>query len=203
MALKFCSKCKTLKSLYSFSKDASKKDGLYSSCKECSIKKNKKYRYENKEKISLWHKQYRTEKPEIAKECSAKSYIKNRAKIIVTRKEHQQKNKDVYMKRYKNEYQKNKDKPGFQDRMRNSAYKRHFGITIQDYDDMYIEQGGRCATCGTHQSKLGRRLHIDHCHKTGIVRGLLCHNCNVGIGNLKDDITIMKNIIKYLERVGG
>ena len=51
-----------------------------------------------------------------------------------------------------------------------------------------------CAICG-----ITERLHIDHCHNSGDVRGLLCSNCNLGIGNLKDNIKILKNAILYLE----
>ncbi len=78
-----------------------------------------------------------------------------------------------------------------------------FGITIEDYDDMYIQQGGCCATCGIHQSELDSRLAVDHCHDTSVVRGLLCKRCNQGIGLFNDDTELFGNIIKYLERKGG
>ena len=47
-----------------------------------------------------------------------------------------------------------------------------------------------------------RKLGIDHCHETGKIRGLLCDNCNKGIGNLQDDIEILNNAIKYLRQYG-
>jgi len=73
-----------------------------------------------------------------------------------------------------------------------------YGITMADYNQMYINQQGRCAICNTHQIYLKKALAIDHDHNTGKVRGLLCSNCNLGIGNLKDSIKSLKNAIKYL-----
>ncbi len=77
--------------------------------------------------------------------------------------------------------------------------KRKYNITASDYNDMFIEQGGRCAICGKHQSEFPSRLAIDHCHKTDKVRGLLCNACNIGIGVFDETPQIMKNAIKYLE----
>jgi hypothetical protein len=60
-------------------------------------------------------------------------------------------------------------------------------------------QKGRCAICGIHQADLKRALCLDHDHKTGKVRGLLCYNCNFLIGNAKDNIGTLQRAIKYLE----
>lgn len=83
---------------------------------------------------------------------------------------------------------------------RESHYKRTYGMTIADYDRMVVEQDGKCAICET-TTNLGRygRFHIDHDHKTGKVRGLLCHRCNRGIGLLKDDPAILDAAACYLE----
>ena len=92
---------------------------------------------------------------------------------------------------------KNKEKK--KSYMRDWKLMNAYGLTPQDWDDMYISQGGSCAICGTHQSNLKKRLHVDHCHDTGKVRGLLCMSCNNGIGSMKDNIEILANAIKYLE----
>ena len=64
---------------------------------------------------------------------------------------------------------------------RRMKYQRMYGITIEDYDRMYEEQGGRCAICRTDQpGGAGERFSVDHDHETGKVRGLLCNNCNTG-----------------------
>ncbi len=57
-----------------------------------------------------------------------------------------------------------------------------YGITVEDYNAMFIEQRGRCAICGKHQSSLNRVLCVDHNHDTGKVRALLCNGCNTLVG---------------------
>jgi len=87
-------------------------------------------------------------------------------------------------------------------RHRNRQYnlKRHFGITPTQYEQAFEEQNGRCAICERHQDDLKKRLHIDHCHKTRMIRALLCHNCNVGLGNFQDDPTLLLKAVDYLEK---
>lgn len=77
--------------------------------------------------------------------------------------------------------------------------KKQYGITPEDYDAMYEAQKGCCAICGIHQSETKHKLHVDHCHETGTVRGLLCKNCNLALGNFKDSITNLSSAISYLE----
>ena len=77
--------------------------------------------------------------------------------------------------------------------------RRNFNITIEEYDSIYINQGGCCAICGIHQSKLNRRFAVDYCHETGVVRGLLCGNCNNGLGRFMDNTNRLRNAIKYIE----
>lgn len=77
---------------------------------------------------------------------------------------------------------------------------RTFGITIEDYKQMNEEQGGKCAICGSEiGDAMGNRLYVDHNHKTGKVRGLLCSDCNFGIGKFRDSPELMKKAIRYLE----
>lgn len=81
-----------------------------------------------------------------------------------------------------------------------SASYRHrikcYGITEDDYDRMLKEQGDKCKSC---KEASERTLNIDHCHKTGKVRGLLCNNCNTALGHAKDDVERLKLLIRYLE----
>lgn len=77
--------------------------------------------------------------------------------------------------------------------------KSRYGITDEDYNLLFTKQAGCCAVCGIHQSELRRKLDIDHCHKTKIVRGLLCNFCNKGLGLLKDDPLIITNLLSYLK----
>ena len=75
-------------------------------------------------------------------------------------------------------------------------YERKYGITQDDYDHMLAEQGGVCAICG--RPPKTRRLSVDHNHKTGIVRGVLCHICNRGISYFRDDPERLQKAAAYL-----
>ena len=83
---------------------------------------------------------------------------------------------------------------------KNAALKKMYGITLDQYNILLETQGGKCATCGCDRSDKGRDLCVDHNHKTGKVRGLLCGNCNRGIGYFKEDIQRMESAIAYLKR---
>ena len=85
------------------------------------------------------------------------------------------------------------------------ARKNHmkkYGITPEDYNRMFEEQGGKCAICETHQSNFNRSLAIDHCHANGKVRMLLCTNCNSLLGMAKDDPNILEKAKAYLTLFG-
>mgnify|MGYP001560667326 CR=1 FL=1 len=73
-----------------------------------------------------------------------------------------------------------------------------FGITEKDYEVMYKKQNGVCSICKG-PSLNGKRLRIDHDHKTGRIRGLLCNGCNLGLGNFKDSLDNLRNAFEYLE----
>jgi hypothetical protein len=70
----------------------------------------------------------------------------------------------------------------------------NYGITYHEYMEMWRKQLGHCAICGI----LGKRLHIDHSHTTGKIRGLLCTNCNRGIGYFQDNPEFLRNAASYL-----
>lgn len=71
-----------------------------------------------------------------------------------------------------------------------------FGITPQCYDQMLADQDGHCAICLRMQDS--KRLAVDHCHRTGVIRCLLCDRCNRGIGLLGDDVSNLARAIAYL-----
>lgn len=76
--------------------------------------------------------------------------------------------------------------------------KKFFGLTPEHYDLMLAKQGACCAIChGVNDN--GHRLSVDHCHKTNKVRGLLCSECNHGLGRFQDDIPRLKAAINYLK----
>ncbi len=78
---------------------------------------------------------------------------------------------------------------------------RKYGLTRQEWDDLLIAQTGRCAICST--PLIGDRdPHVDHDHETGVVRGLLCSGCNLGLGHFKDDVDRLSAAIRYLHLAG-
>jgi hypothetical protein len=82
---------------------------------------------------------------------------------------------------------------------RKQDLKRYFGITPEQYDAMLQKQSGKCAGCNRHQTEFVKNLAVDHDHKTGIIRGLLCEDCNIALGKLKDNVSTLNNLINYLE----
>lgn len=74
---------------------------------------------------------------------------------------------------------------------------KKYGATIGDYDRMFAEQDGKCAIC-RRPPPPGRNLDVDHDHVLGGLRGLLCNNCNRGIGHLKDDPVMCRSAADYL-----
>lgn len=69
-------------------------------------------------------------------------------------------------------------------------------MTLFDFDEMVLAQNGVCAICGSAPN--GHPLHVDHDHTTGAVRGLLCQQCNTGLGNFRDDIALLDRAMQYL-----
>lgn len=72
-------------------------------------------------------------------------------------------------------------------------------MTEQHYDEMFEAQGGKCAICSSTTRDSGkRRFDIDHCHDSDVVRGLLCMQCNIGLGAFKDDPDRIDKAIAYV-----
>jgi Recombination endonuclease VII len=77
---------------------------------------------------------------------------------------------------------------------------RRLGLREMDLSRLFDSQKGRCAICSAEFDKLPKtRRHVDHCHRTCRVRGLLCNRCNSLLGFAGDDISILRNAIRYLE----
>ena len=113
---------------------------------------------------------------------------------------HHGKCKSCYVKKQQEKYDPIKK--------RDENLKRIYGIGIKEYNTLLEQQNGRCATCGTTEPggrKSGRGggtnvFVVDHCHNTGEVRGLLCHSCNRAMGLLGDNVNIIGEMIKYLQK---
>lgn len=77
--------------------------------------------------------------------------------------------------------------------------KRMFGISLNEYDKKLEEQNGVCAICGG-LCKSGKRLAVDHDHKTGQIRELLCGNCNGGLGKFQDNPELLEKAAEYIRK---
>lgn len=92
-------------------------------------------------------------------------------------------------------------------RAKDQALNKKFGIGLKEFETLHSLQKGLCAICGNPETRLDfktkkvKTLAIDHCHKTGAIRGLLCGDCNLGLGNFKDRVQVLKNAIIYLNRL--
>jgi ribosomal protein L36 len=139
---------------------------------------------------------------ELCRDCYS---IKRFGKIRVPLEEQHEKRR-----KYKAEYfQKNKDailerrkhKPKIDKRtQRGYFFKYKYGISLEDFDLMLQKQNYKCKICGKPhvEDDKENRLYVDHCHKTGEIRHLLCRRCNTGLGLFEDNIQLFKNCINYL-----
>ena len=103
------------------------------------------------------------------------------------------------MKAVAREYRKN-NPAKWRATKRKTNLKRLFGLTVARYDLMYSHQNGVCAVCGNPEPT-GKLLAVDHNHVTGVVRGLLCSNCNRALGQFKDSPVILESALNYLRRL--
>lgn len=89
---------------------------------------------------------------------------------------------------------------------RRRALMWKYGLTLEQYDELLLKQGGVCAVCGTNNplgegnshDKLSFSFAVDHCHDSGRVRGLLCNACNRGLGFFRDNPQFVLQAFKYI-----
>lgn len=101
---------------------------------------------------------------------------------------------------HRNRGYRENNRASVRDRLRKWQLWNSYGITSEDKVRMFFEQGGRCRICGKDWDDVWiPDCHVDHDHDTGTVRGLLCSDCNTGIGLFRDDARILERAIDYLE----
>lgn len=96
----------------------------------------------------------------------------------------------------RNRYNKVKDDNQFKTKKKDMQIKWRYGISLEQYNEMYERQGGVCAVCSKVSDK---KLCIDHDHETGQVRALVCDRCNRAMGASNDDAVILRLCAEYLE----
>jgi hypothetical protein len=103
-------------------------------------------------------------------------------------------------RRYQREYKAKKRAEGITGYDRSVWLKRNYGITVEEFDAMLLSQNGRCACCFSDSPGQWGTFHVDHCHDSGAIRGLLCQSCSTGIGKLGDSIEGLERALTYLKK---
>lgn len=163
---------------------------------EKALKYEAEWRNKNREKVRIKNLEWKRANPEKVKNEYKKYYLKNKDVINIKAKKWASRNRELINMKAKIRENKNPEKT-IRTR-RNFHLKKKFGITVEQYDEMLIKQNGVCEICGGTNGK--KNFSVDHNHKTGKVRGLLCDHCNTGIGRLMEDISILQNAILYLRK---
>lgn len=133
------------------------------------------------------------ESREKARVDGRKRYAANREKLIEQTRNWRDANLDK-IRKYSKQYSiDNKQK------IKSAALLRKYGITLKQYNDMLEIQSGKCSVCGELFSDKEQKLVVDHCHKTGRVRGLLCSRCNVALGFARDCPHVLRSLADYIE----
>ena len=148
------------------------------SCVNCTIESGLQ-----KLNDSVMMEKYRT--PEKSKN-KINRWRKNNPEKVKEQRERSKLQKKTYYEENKNEF-------------KNRQLKNTYGIDLETYQKMFLEQNGKCAICNNDESLSLKKLAVDHCHETGKIRALLCNKCNTGIGLLKTEQNLI-NAIDYLKR---
>lgn len=95
---------------------------------------------------------------------------------------------------------RDKNREGLKEKARNQHMLRTYGLSLEEYNTLLKAQDHKCYICRVDAVDcFHEKLYVDHCHTTGEVRALLCHNCNAGIGHFKENKMLLQNAIFYLE----
>lgn len=184
--MKQCTKCRKDKPNTDFHRDNTKKSGLGPRCKLCKNSASANRRLRNSK--------------------SPTSLVRSReqAERVQTNKTHKVCTSCGKIKPLK-DYHKMQSgllgrKASCKICVRHKAQQSRYGITEQQYNELLKSQNNSCALCSTQEPGGKGCFHIDHDHQTGEVRGLLCHQCNTGLGLFKDNPDTLQKAIHYLNR---
>lgn len=153
---------------------------------------NKLWREHNKSRKSETGKRYRAAHKVEESERRRRYYKDHKEEILLRNKQYRESNKEKTSARNKKWYRANRDKMTEWDKRQKRL--RRYGLTESGYQKMVADQNGKCAICGRNE-----KLHIDHCHRTGKIRGLLCDFCNrfllPGLEYRKESLAIAMNYL--------
>jgi hypothetical protein len=174
--MKFCPTCQQTLNKADFYKRSG-------SCKECTKEKRRTLWRDDPEGMRARARAYYAKDPEKHRHQKRLSMGRNPEK-------HQERNRK-WLREHGKAWRDARDPRAARDVQLRSLY----GISIDEFEAMHAEQGGRCLICGDEPA---RGLVVDHCHVTGEVRGLLCHICNCGLGSFNDSPHLLFRAIQYL-----
>jgi hypothetical protein len=207
---KECKDCKVSKPVDEFGSNKAKPDGKNIYCKLCSLLRTKKYRQNNPEKVVQSSKTYKEKNAEKLKESRHSWYEKNKDLVREYSKKYNSLNREKKAKNFNLWKQKNperlkalKRKSYENNRLKekNKKLKKNYGITLEDYNLMLASQNYKCDICLKHcELERNKILVVDHDHKTGKVRALLCDRCNKSLGILEENILLLESMISFLRR---
>lgn len=169
---------------------------------ECCIvnkKAIKKEWYErNKTKLISDSREYYSTNKKRIRDTNSDYRKLNRGEILVRQKNYREVNKESIRVRSKKYYKESQH-------VIKSHNLKKYKISLEEYNNMLLSQNNLCSICNQEETSLSslgkvKNLAVDHCHKTGKVRGLLCWKCNVSLGRFKDSIELLQNAIDYLKK---
>jgi hypothetical protein len=171
--MKQCISCNKVKTISRFYSQVGAKDNLRSYCKDCVKSYNKQYSLKNKKYISKCMKEY---------------YKKHKQIIIEKHKTFKVKHPKIASKR-----------------LRITHLKLAYNLTLKQYKSLLKSQNNVCAICKQKETSINfrgklRNLSVDHSHKNGKIRGLLCNKCNHGLGLFNDNPNFLKKALQYLNK---
>lgn len=131
----------------------------------------------------------------LGKERQAAYYARHKKRCNLASQKYYQSHKDMLQERGRE-----RQRCLSLDIKRAKSLRWNYGLSLDQYNKMFFEQDGRCLGCGKSQDHFQRRLAVDHDHKTGKVRGLLCTKCNRAVGCSDDNPQILRQLANYLEK---
>jgi hypothetical protein len=164
---------------------------------------NRKQREKNRDIYRETHRKWVADHPERNTEHKLKWYLENKdeenykSRCLENRRRSYWKNPEKSRETVARWQRNNPDKVKLMQRRWHHGVA--YGITLEQRIELFNQQGKACAICKT-TSSAGRGFHLDHCHATKKVRGILCHHCNLMIGQAKDRVETLERAIRYLKR---
>lgn len=183
--------------------------GFYLRCAKCKFENSWKYQTKCKKHGELGPENIKANgRCKIChRESANKKRNENREWFNKKMAEDRINNPEKWQKIRKREYERSVKNIGRAERVKREIL-RVKGLNHADYEKMFEEQNHKCKICNKPETRAGRtpgtiaRLVVDHCHDTNIVRGLLCHKCNIILGYCDDSLEILHSAIMYLEESG-